>query len=111
VRRAALLALPRGAAAVGAVTRLLTEEQDWALRGAAAEALGRIANGEADQAAAATLSKVATADGYALVRENAAEALFAVDPARARPVLERLAEKDPEPLVRAAARRLLSSGK
>ena len=111
VRRAALLALPRGDAAVAAVTRLLAEEQDWALRGAAAEALGRIANGTTDQAASAALGKVAAADGYALVRENAAKALFAVDPGRARPVLERLAEKDPEPLVRATARRLLSSSK
>ncbi len=111
VRRAALLALPPRDAAALAVTRLLADEQDWALRSAAAEALGRIASGKADKAAATALGKVAATDGYALVRESAAKALFAVDPAAARPVLERLAEKDPEPLVRTAARRLLSSGK
>jgi HEAT repeat protein len=111
VRRAALLALPPGDAAALAVTRLLADEQDWALRSAAAEALGRVASGKADRAAATALGKVAATDGYALVRESAAKALFAVDPAGARPVLERLAEKDPEPLVRTAARRLLSSGK
>lgn len=111
VRRAALFALQPGEAATVAVTRLLTEERDWALRSAAAEALGRIAEGSRDRAASAALAKVATSDFYALVREKAAKALFAVDPSAARPVLSELAEKDPEPLVQSAARKLLSASK
>ncbi len=112
VRRAALLALPQGhAPAIAAAARALAVEQDWALRSAAADALGRIAGATSDATASAALSKAATSDAYALVRESAGAALFRVNPTQGRAVLERLAASDVEPAVKESARRLLSAGK
>jgi hypothetical protein len=71
---------------------------------AAADALARapgVASGTAE------LTRAATSDSYALVREAAVRALFAVDPAAARPVLERVEKTDAEPRVRNAAWQLL----
>jgi tetratricopeptide (TPR) repeat protein/HEAT repeat protein len=105
VRRAALaVARTSDAAVASAVADRLTREEDWALRVAAAEALARapgVASGVSE------LTRAATSDPYALVREGAVRALFVVDPKAARPVLERIEKTDAEPRVRNAAWQLL----
>jgi cellulose synthase operon protein C len=112
VRRAALLALPAGhSGAIAAVSHSLASEQDWALRSSAAEALGRIAARSSDAKATAALTSAASSDPYALVRERAAQALHAVNPAAARAVLERLSRSDEEPAVKSTALKLLSGAK
>jgi HEAT repeat protein len=93
------------------VAQALASEQDWALRSSAAEALGRIAAKSSDAKATAALSSAASSDPYALVRERAAQALWAVNPGAARAVLERLAQNDEEPAVKSTARKLLSGEK
>jgi tetratricopeptide (TPR) repeat protein len=108
VRRAALGALgPRDVAARAVIARLLQTESDWALRAAAAEALGRIAEKSADPATFAALETSAEHDPYALVREAALPALVHVNPARAREVLAHSHDSDPEPRVKARAAALL----
>jgi tetratricopeptide (TPR) repeat protein/HEAT repeat protein len=105
VRRAALAAAPTSDSGVArAVAQRLAEESDWTLRVAAAEALAR-APGSAG--GVAELSRAATLDDYALVREAALRALHAVGPSAARPVLERARKTDPEPRVRNSAWQLL----
>ena len=85
------------------------------MRVRAAEALGRLATGgSASPGASASeattvLAEVARKDGYALVREAAARALAAVDPAAAAGVLGELAAKDPEPRLRRVAAELLAA--
>jgi tetratricopeptide (TPR) repeat protein len=107
VRRSALAAVTKGnAAGAGAAARLLGAEEDWALRVLAAEALARSGTPEMDDVLAA-LELAARSDGYALVREAAARALFAVSPARARGVLTMLAKTDAERRVRDVACELL----
>jgi hypothetical protein len=108
VRRAALsVARTTDTSVAAAVAARLTSEEDWALRVAAAEALARapgVASGVAE------LTRAATSDSYALVREAAVRALFTVDPSAARPVLERIQKTDAEPRVRNAAWQLLGGG-
>jgi predicted Zn-dependent protease len=111
VRRVALGAIPRGDAALAsAVAALLGEEKDWALRVTAAEVLGA-GGGTASADVVEALTRAATSDEYALVREAAVRALHAVNPTAARPVLERLRETDPEPRVRDAAWQLMRPSK
>lgn len=109
VRRAALAAAPTTDPTVArAVAARLAAEDDWALRVAAAEALARApgsTNGTAE------LTRAATADTYALVREAALRALFSVNPGAARPVLERARQTDPEPRVRNDAWQLLGGSR
>jgi tetratricopeptide (TPR) repeat protein/HEAT repeat protein len=108
VRRAALAALDADTPeAKGAVVALLKEEPDWALRANAVETLGRVAQGSRDPEVVAALSASATKDTFAIVREAALPALVAVDPARARRVLEGVHDSDPEPRVKARAQALL----
>jgi HEAT repeat protein len=108
VRRAALAALDADTPeAKGAVVALLKEEPDWALRANAVETLGRVAQGSRDPEVVAALSASATKDTFAIVREAALPALVAVDPARARRVLEGVHDSDPEPWVKARAQALL----
>jgi hypothetical protein len=57
----------------------------------------------------ASLEAAALHDRYALVRDAAARALFAIDPRKAVAVLERLRDRDPEIQVKATARALLDS--
>jgi tetratricopeptide (TPR) repeat protein len=107
VRRSALAAVAKGnAAGAAAAARLLSSEEDWALRVLAAEALGRSGTPDMESVLEA-LSKAARSDGYALVREAAARALHQVSPARARGVLEGLARTDAERRVRDVACELL----
>lgn len=108
VRRAALGALgPKDASARPAVARVLRDESDWALRAAAADALGRIAEKTDDTATFTALEACAGKDPYAIVREAALPALVRVNPARARAVLTRSHDTDPEPRVKARAAALL----
>lgn len=109
VQRTALAALSARPDAAGAqaVAQLLEPSKHWSLRRQAAQALeqmGKVARGEA---VVSTLAQTAGADPYALVRDAAARALFAIDPAAARDVLERLRRRDAEERVRETARELL----
>jgi HEAT repeat protein len=107
VRRSALAAVGTGnVVGAAAAARLVMSEEDWALRVLAAEALGRSGTAEMDDVVSA-LAGAAKRDGYALVREAAARALFAVSPVRARPVLESIAKTDAERRVRDVACELL----
>jgi cellulose synthase operon protein C len=107
VRRAALAALrPSDVGMLASVATRLAAEEDWGLRIAIAEALGRAGQG-APAVAAAALVRALEKDDYALVREAAGRALFAIDPKGARPTLERFARQDPEPRVREALWKLL----
>jgi tetratricopeptide (TPR) repeat protein len=111
VRRAALAAVGpvKSERLVAAVGKLVKEATSWPLRVRAADALGRLGagGGEGKAAIVETLAAAARTDAYALVREAAARALAAADKAAAKPVLDELAVKDPEPRVREAAAELL----
>jgi HEAT repeat protein len=109
VQRTALTALsarPDAAGAV-AVARLLDGGNHWSLRRQAAQALQQMARAAAGEQAIESLTHTALADPYALVRDAAARALFAIDPKAAAPVLERLRKADPESRVQATAQELL----
>jgi cellulose synthase operon protein C len=93
-----------GGHAGSAVARILAAHASWAMRVLAARALGRLGAAGASPEAGQRLTEAATSDAYALVREAALESLLALDPTTARTVAARLAEHDPEPRVRDAAR-------
>jgi len=109
VQRAALSALSDrpSPAAAGAVSRVLAGSESWSLRRQAAQTLERMGSAGRSDEVAAALEAAAQGDGYALVRDAAVRALFAVDAQRARPVLERVARTDAELGVRSSARELL----
>ena len=111
VRRTALSAIGpvQHAPTIAAVARVLQTSPSWPLRVRASEALGRLGAGGADPSVVDTLAAAARTDDYALVREAAARALAPIDRARARPILEELAAKDPEPRVRQTATELLTA--
>ena len=88
------------------VAARLTQETEWPLRATAAEALGRMAKNKLDPVAAEALTRVALTDPYALVREAAARALFAVGGSASLATLRQLKERDPEPRLRGLAERL-----
>jgi HEAT repeat protein len=64
-------------------------------------------NAAASEQVVTLLQHTALDDRYALVRDAAARALHAVQPAAAVQVLERLRQGDPESKVRATAQELL----
>jgi hypothetical protein len=111
VRRTALSAIGpvKHAPTIAAVASLLQTSTSWPLRVRASEALGRLGQGGADPSVVDTLAAAARGDAYALVREAAARALAPIDRARAKPILEELAAKDPEPRVRQTATELLTA--
>jgi tetratricopeptide (TPR) repeat protein/HEAT repeat protein len=111
VRRTALSAIGsvKHAPTIAAVAKLLQTSTSWPLRVRASEALGRLGRGGADPGVVDALAAAARTDDYALVREAAARALAPLDRARAKPVLEDLAAKDPEPRVRQTATELLAA--
>lgn len=88
--------------------------KNWALRVLALEALGTEAalaqagpsNGAARESIKSTLSKAATSDPFALVRETALGQLQRVDAEAARSVASAIAKSDAEPRVRALAARI-----
>ena len=108
VRRAALAALDDGEIdAKTALIELLRSEPDWALRASAVETLGRVAAGSRDTAVVLALTRSASQDPFAIVREAALPALLAVDPITATRVLHRIHDSDAEPRVKARAEALL----
>jgi HEAT repeat protein len=89
-------------ATVTAVGNVLGGHESWAIRILAARALGRL--GAAHPASvAASLTRAASQDAYALVREAALEALASFDAPAAKTVALQMAASDPEPRVREAA--------
>jgi hypothetical protein len=74
----------------------------------AAQALGRLGTGRADQAAQ-LLETAAQHDAYALVREAALTALASFDKGRAAALAARMATADAEPRVRETATKLAAS--
>jgi HEAT repeat protein len=84
---------------------VLATHPSWAMRALAANAMGRLgaAGGNGAAEAARRLADAATTDPYALVRQAAIEALASFDDCGARGVADRVAARDPEPRVRAAA--------
>ena len=109
MQRAALSALSDrpSPAAASAVSRVLAGSESWSLRRQAAQTLERMGSAARNEEVAGALQAAAQADGYALVRDAAVRALFAVDAQRARAVLERVARTDAELGVRTSARELL----
>jgi hypothetical protein len=89
------------------VARLLSSSKSWSLRRQAAQTLERMGSaGRADEVLA-TLENAALGDSYALVRDAAVRAAFAVDARGAKNMLERVARTDPEAGVQATVRELL----
>jgi HEAT repeat protein len=120
VQRAVLSAIGHvpSQALVDAAAKLVSTSDSWSLRVRAAEALGRLGAGAAEEGCATcggraaafdALSAAARTDSYALVREAAARALAAIDRERAGPTLDELSRHDPEPSVRKVAAALLAS--
>jgi hypothetical protein len=109
VQRTALNALSARPDAAGAlaVAGLLDDVNHWSLRRQAAQALEQMGHAAAGEAVVAALAHSALEDRYALVRDAAARALFAIEPPAATRVLERLSQADPESRVRAMAQELL----
>jgi cellulose synthase operon protein C len=109
VQRTALSALssrPDRAGAI-AVVHLLDGGNHWSLRRQAAQALQQMGKVAAGEQVLESLAQTALEDPYALVRDAAARALFAIQPAAAAKVLQRLRQTDPESQVRATAQELL----
>ncbi len=108
VQRSAVAAVGASAseAVIRALAGLVQKSPSWSLRVRAADALGRVGT-RARAGAATPLATAARGDSYALVREAALRALFAVDPAVATPILQGAAGRDPEPKVRSVAKELL----
>ncbi len=95
-----------------AMIALLSKSESWSIRTRAAEALGRLrptdSEAGSDQAGpiARALEEAATKDDFALVREAAVRSVAARNPTAARGLLQRIAENDPEPLIRRLAAKL-----
>ncbi len=111
VQRTALAAVGAQAdrEAVAQVSRILLTHESWALRVLAAQAMGRLGGSGARAAAQSVLLQAAVHDPYALVREAALEALASFDGDGARTLAHGMAGADPEPRVRATARRIASN--
>lgn len=109
VQRAALAALAAhpDPAAAQAMAELLGSSDNWSLRRQAALALEQMGEAGRSEDVLASLEQRAMTDRYALVRDAASRALFAIDPQRAASVLERVQQADPEARVKATARELL----
>jgi tetratricopeptide (TPR) repeat protein/HEAT repeat protein len=96
------------AQAVSAAGTILATHASWPLRVLAAQALGRLGVAGAGPEASRRLEEAATADGYALVRQAALEALVSFDPTGARGAAARVAKADPEQRVRETAAAILA---
>jgi HEAT repeat protein len=107
VVRAALEAAERTpkAKAGAQIVRLLASSTHWAVRVAAAKALGGVARFDAAEAANAqkALASAARRDGFAFVREAALEALARLDPASAKQLAAEMAAGDADPQLRQRA--------
>ncbi len=107
VVRAALEAAERTpkAKAGAQIVRLLGSSPHWAVRVAAAKALGSVARYDAAETANArqSLAGAARRDGFAFVREASIEALGRLDPPMARQVAAEMATTDADPQLRQRA--------
>lgn len=91
-----------------AVSKRMTDSASWKIRHQAARTLrANLAGVSPLPSTLEALAKVALADRYALVRNEAARTLNSLSPQAARSVLETLAQNDAEPEVRENARQLL----
>jgi len=106
VQRGALVSLSGAddGGALDAVTKLAESAEVWAVRARATEALGALASGKQTSGAVSVLARIALHDPIAFVRETAVRALGRAPVGEARAAISRVAEKDPEPRVRALAR-------
>ena len=109
VQRGALVALATNddGSALDALSALAEKADVWASRTKATEALAALVTGPRAAAAVAVLTRVAEHDSIAFVRETAVKGLGGARLPEARAALLRVAEKDPEPRVRALARSLV----
>jgi tetratricopeptide (TPR) repeat protein/HEAT repeat protein len=107
VVRAALEAAERTpkAKAGAQIVRLLASSPRWAVRVAAAKALGNVARYDAAEVpnAQRALASAARGDGFAFVREAALEALARLDPASAQRAAADVAARDADPQLRQRA--------
>lgn len=94
-------------AAATAVAKLLGTSKNWAVRILAAQALGRLGSVGAKESSA-PLAKAIKEDGYALVREAALVALAGFDKPTATGLARDVADHDPEPRLREAAKKILA---
>jgi HEAT repeat protein len=111
VQRTALGALSArpDPATARAVADLLGSAESWSSRRQAAQALGQMGQVARGDEVRAALEAAALGDRYALVRDAASRALFAIHAQAAAGVLERLERTDPEPQVKRTARELLDT--
>jgi tetratricopeptide (TPR) repeat protein/HEAT repeat protein len=100
--------VPATSRAITAVGKVLANDESWAMRVLAAQALGRLGAAGAPDTSV-RLAEAASRDTYALVREAALEALASFDPQNARVTAQRMVVSDPEPRVREAARGVIQS--
>jgi HEAT repeat protein len=94
-------------AAARAVSGLLSSSKSWSVRRQAAQTLERMGAVARSDEVLGALETAALGDSYALVREAAVRALFAIDALGTKSVLERVARADPEAGVQATVRQLL----
>jgi hypothetical protein len=94
--------------ALAAVSKLLSSDDNWAIRVLAAQAAGRLGAAGLGVDATKILQQAATKDPYALVREAALKALAGFDPVAGKTLAAKMAETDPEPRVREAAKAIAS---
>jgi hypothetical protein len=110
VQRVALAAIGKqpNPKALAAVSKLLTSDDNWAIRVLAAQAAGRLGASGLGVDASKVLETAATKDSYALVREAALKALAGFDPVAGKTLAAKMAQSDPEPRVREAAKAIAS---
>lgn len=107
-QRMALAAIgPEASPKAGAaVERILAGHESWAMRAAAAQALGRMGASHPESEAALARATTVPAQPFALVREAAIQALAAVNASSARKVATTMMIQEPEPRVRETARQI-----
>jgi tetratricopeptide (TPR) repeat protein len=88
---------------LSAASKILATHPTWAIRMAAAHALGRLGARGASEGATKALREATTKEPYALVREAALVAMASYDKVAARQMASVMAARDPEPRVRQTA--------
>ncbi|MGZ3416618.1 MAG: HEAT repeat domain-containing protein [Polyangiales bacterium] len=105
-----MLAERGDASSVEVLSRVLREHKQWSLRSAAARTLGAIGKRDSKAEVGPPLTKSATGDAYAFVRETALRALALSNRPGARATIEQASKSDAEPRVREVAKGLLAAG-
>jgi tetratricopeptide (TPR) repeat protein len=91
------------ATSVSSVAKVMRNNDSWAMRVLAAQALGRLGVAGAGAEASRQLKEAASKESYALVREAALVALATYDKAEASQLAATMAQSDAEPRVRETA--------